>query len=72
MIANLLIDDVLLLVRKNAMAHQNNNTKLRTILAEVAELAYALDGEHEHPPELELTQIAGICVNWLIRLRSQP
>lgn len=66
------IDDVLVLVRENVIAHQKNNTKLRTILAEVAELAYALDGEHEHPPELELIQIAGICVNWITRLRNQP
>jgi len=62
------INQALDAVRDNAMAHQANNTKLRTILAEVAELAYALDGEHEHTPEIELVQIAGICVNWLVRL----
>ncbi len=62
------IDEVLALIRENAITHQSNNTKLRTILGEVAELAYALDGEHEHPPIYELTQIAGICVNWIVRL----
>ena len=45
------------------------NASLRTLLEEVAELAAALDGKHEHPPELELVQIAGICLTWLKRMR---
>jgi|GEM_PF-3594764 len=64
------IEQALSLVRKNAVSNQHRNTKLRTIIAEVGELAYALDGKHEHPPELELVQIAGICVNWLVRLTT--
>jgi len=54
----------------NAGDNEDKNTTLPTLLAEVAELAYALEGRHEHPPEHELIQIAGICINWLRRLTS--
>lgn len=64
------IDAALALVRENAITHQDKNTKLRTILGEVAELAYALDNQHEHTPKYELVQIAGICVNWITRLQE--
>jgi NTP pyrophosphatase (non-canonical NTP hydrolase) len=39
--------------------------KFLTLLSEVGELADALKGKHEHPKEVELIQIAGICINWL-------
>ena len=55
-------------IGENATTHQDKYPTLRTLLAEVAELAYALDGEHEHPPEYELVQIGGIVVNWLERI----
>ena len=32
---------------------------------ELGELSGALLGRHEHSPEIELRQIAGICINWL-------
>lgn len=35
------------------------------LMDEVEELADALIGIHEHPPETELMQIASICLNWL-------
>jgi len=35
------------------------------LLEEVAELAAALEGKHEHSPEIELVQIGGIAANWL-------
>ena len=55
-------------IGENATSHQEKHPTLRTLLAEVAELAYALDGEHKHPPEYELVQIGGIVVNWLERI----
>ena len=59
------VDEVLEQVRRNAMLHIDKCPCLAMLLAEVSELAYAIVGRHEHPMELELTQIAGICVNWL-------
>lgn len=38
---------------------------LRSLTEEVGELASALAGKHEHPMELEVIQITGICLNWL-------
>lgn len=35
------------------------------LVEEVAELAAALEGQHAHSPDWELTQIASICLNWL-------
>lgn len=35
------------------------------LVEEVAELGQSLVGKHEHPPEIELRQIAAICLNWL-------
>ena len=32
---------------------------------EVEELTQSLAGKHEHTPEIELRQIASICLNWL-------
>jgi hypothetical protein len=55
-------------IGENANNNQHKHPSLRTLLAEVAELSYALDGEHEHPPEYELIQIGGIVVNWLDRI----
>ena len=41
------------------------------LVEEVGELAQSLVGEHEHEPELELAQIASICVNWLTMRQRQ-
>ena len=38
---------------------------LNGLQEEVYELAGALRGEHEHPADFELMQIAAICINWL-------
>jgi hypothetical protein len=35
------------------------------LVAEVGELGGALAGDHPHPPDWELIQIASICINWL-------
>jgi len=55
-------------ILKNAAENEHRYPTLRTLLAEVSELAYALEGEHEHPPEFELTEIGGIVLNWLRRI----
>jgi hypothetical protein len=39
---------------------------------EIGELSNALAGKHEHPPEYELAQIAGIAINWLRMLGVIP
>lgn len=38
---------------------------LARLMQEVGELASSLVGDHDDPPEHELRQIAGICINWL-------
>ena len=35
------------------------------LLQEMGELSSSLIGDHPDPPELELCQIASICLNWL-------
>lgn len=47
----------------------SNERKYLTLCAEVGELADAIKGKHEHSPQVELIQIAGICINWL---RTMP
>lgn len=39
--------------------------RLVVLLRELGELSNSVYGKHEHSPELELIQIAGIAVNWL-------
>jgi len=41
------------------------------LMEEVAELVLSLRGEHDDPPELELEEIAGICINWLAKRDEQ-
>ena len=62
------MDQVTKDILRNAAENEQRYPSLRTLLAEVAELAYALDGEHEHDPEYELLQIGGIAINWLRRI----
>ena len=62
------MDIVLKDIARNARENEHKYPTLRTLLSEISELAYALDGEHEHPPELELVEIGGIVVNWLRRI----
>lgn len=60
------------LVLQNAAIYQHKNPTLGTLLEEVAELARALEGKHEHPPELELVEIGGIVLNMLTRYATAP
>jgi hypothetical protein len=62
------LQDITRRIRENAFQNRGRNCDLATLLAEVAELAYAGVGRHEHEPSIELVQIAGICVNWWIEL----
>ena len=57
-------------VYKSHWRNQDDQYWFARLLEEVAELGMALQGEHEHKPELELTQIAGICTNWLEKKES--
>lgn len=43
---------------------------LAGLAEEVLELTSALEGRHTHSPEVELTQIAAIALNWL-ELRAE-
>jgi hypothetical protein len=38
---------------------------LARLVEEVGELSSAIVGRHEHAPDLELAEIASICINWL-------
>ena len=62
------IDEAVAAVVLNANKYRDKHPTLRTLLAELAELAYALEGEHQHTPEQELVQIGGIAINWLRRI----
>lgn len=62
------MDQALKDIARNAREHEGKYPTLRTLLGEVAELAYALDGEHEHRPDEELVQLGGLKVNWLRRI----
>lgn len=57
-------------VMKNAWEHRLCRPSLRMLVEEVGELAAALAGDHEHPPEWELRQIAGIALHWLINIKE--
>ena len=50
-------------VVKNMAANAAKRPKMTTLLEEVAEAILASRGKHEHPLELELAQIAGVCGN---------
>jgi uncharacterized protein YejL (UPF0352 family) len=57
------------LVEDNAYRFRD---KMPTLMAEVAELARALEGKHEHSPALELVEIGGIVLNMLTNYDSEP
>lgn len=62
------MDQATMAIIKNAAENEDKKPTLRTLLGEVSELAYALEGEHEHSPTLELIQIGGIALNWVRRI----
>jgi len=41
------------------------------LVEELLELSLALSNHHEHLPEHELVQIAGIAINWLADLLAE-
>jgi len=55
-----------------AAEHANFEATLPMLQEEVDELSAALRGEHEHPPESELVQIAAIAINWIWQLGNVP
>jgi len=59
-------------ILQNADSHGDKEPSMTMFEEEMCELGRALAGEHEHPPEWELVQIAGIAVNWLRRLGVIP
>lgn len=61
------LHEALLLIHTNAQQHRGSNPTLGTLLEEVAELARAIEGKHDHHPSLELIQIGGIVANMLTR-----
>jgi len=56
--------------KDNALENEPESFWLMKLIEEVQELSDSLDGAHHHEPELELCQIAAICLNWL-EMRSQ-
>jgi len=56
----------------NADCHTDVGPTLVMLREEVDELAEALSGTHEHQPEYELAQIAGIAINWLRNIGIAP
>lgn len=58
-------------VNRVVLEAQNNRhkrPKVTTILEEVAEMILSFRGKHDDPPELELVQIASVCINVLWQL----
>jgi NTP pyrophosphatase (non-canonical NTP hydrolase) len=66
-------DDALRAINKNARHFESkmwtddrpDERRFLSLVSEVGELSDAIKGKHEHPTEVELIQIAGICLNWL-------
>ena len=46
--------------------------RYRMLNSELQELWASIHGQHEHPPEWELAQIAGITINWLRAVGRVP
>ena len=56
---------------RNHRRDKDDNYWYRMLAEEFAELTLALEGKHEHCPDLELMQIAGICINWLEKRQEE-
>ena len=56
-------------VALEAQNHQHKRPKVTTILEEFAEMVLAFRGKHDDTPELELIQVASVCINVLWQLR---
>ena len=61
------IDGIIKLVKERSQTWRNKPESywFQRLVGEVGELGCALAGDHDDPPEWELTQIAAICINWL-------
>ena len=51
--------------RRKTWQHKDEHYWLSRLIEEIGELAQALNGRHEDPVELELTEIASIATSWL-------
>jgi len=63
-------DDVVNEVIANANANYYRKPNLLTLLEEIAEMILSGRGKHDDPLELELIQMAGICINIVRRIRN--
>lgn len=62
-----------LAVNRVVLEAQNNRhkrPKVTTILEEFAEMVLSFRGKHDDPPELELVQVASVCINVLWQLET--
>jgi len=73
-----LINQIIDIIKINAIKFsdrwvvtKSNERRLLTLLSEIGELADSIKGKHNHPVEVELIQIAGICTNWLVALKAE-
>jgi len=65
-----LVDELISRHRHTYVSHKRDASTwywVRLLLGEVWELLLALVGRHEHSPQIELMQIAGICANWIAK-----
>lgn len=51
-----------------AQNHRHKRPKVTTILEEFSEMILSFRGKHDDPPELELVQVASVCINVLWQL----
>jgi hypothetical protein len=56
---------------KKTWHHQDNRYWLSRLVEEVGELSGVINGRHDHPIELELREIASICLSWLDKIDIQ-
>lgn len=61
-------DTAISAVIQNANENRHKLPNALTLLEEVAEAILAARGKHDDPLRLELTQIAGICINLIRRM----
>ena len=53
--------------QKRTWHHRPEAYWMMRLIEEVGELASSIAGRHEHAPDLELQEIASICLSWLER-----
>ena len=65
---NFVAEQTVMKYRRKYISHWRTRGNLywfTHLVEEVIELGFSLVGLHKDPPELELKQIASICINWL-------